>query len=276
MPNIYELQVAAVLEQIPDIEVAYKDFVYHTTDAETFRRFLAKDDSEVYLIWSVNLSIATDQQAIATIRSQRGDVPVILMGPGPTNFTTKMLVDRNVYIVRGEPEYTARELVEALRDHKPVDDIQGLSYMNEEGKTVNNRPRPLIADLDSLPFAARHLLGDAVYHNAKLKQSPYTTMITSRNCPYHCIYCVPSSLTFAREMEFRREHGRKPTIGYRSVENVAREVEMLAGQGVKAIGFMDDNFIWNEERTSGICEGEGRCHHRADRTDARRKRMPLR
>lgn len=254
MPNIYELQVAAVLEQIPDIEVAYKDFVYHTTDDEKFRRFLAKDDSEVYLIWSVNLSIATDQQAIATIRSQRGDVPVILMGPGPTNFTTKMLVDRNVYIVRGEPEYTARELVEALRDRKPVDDIQGLSYMNKEEKTVNNRPRPLIADLDSLPFAARHLLGDAVYHNAKLKQSPYTTMITSRNCPYHCIYCVPSSLTFAREMEFRREHGRKPTIGFRSVENVAREVEMLAGQGVKAIGFMDDNFIWNEERTSGICE----------------------
>ena len=78
-------------------------------------------------------------------------------------------------------------------------------------------------------------------------------MITSRNCPYRCIYCVPSSLTFAREIEFRSEHGRKPTIGFRSPESVEREVAELAAQGYRAIGFMDDNFIWNQERTEALC-----------------------
>lgn len=253
-PNIYELSVAAVLEQMPGVEVAYKDFVYHKTNADDFERFFKEDKSDAYIIWTVNLSISTDIAAIATIRSSRPDVPVIVMGPGPTNFAKKMLADTNVYVVRGEPEETAAELVCALRDNAPVAGIAGLSYLAQDGSVVNNRPRPLIKDLDSLPFAARHLLGNAVYHNPKLKLSPYTTLITSRNCPYRCIYCVPSSLTFARETEFRREHHRKPTIGFRSPENVEKEVAMLASQGVRAIGFMDDNFIWNEERTAALCD----------------------
>lgn len=253
-PNIYELQVAAYLEADSRDTVMYKDMVYHHTTPEALDHFFAADDSDIYLIWTVNLSIDTDLSAIAALRRHRPEVPVVLMGPGPTHFIDKCLVDRNVYIVRGEPEYTAKELVDALRDGKPLDGIAGLSYRNAEGEVHNNRPRPLIADLDSLPFAARHLLGDAVYHNPKLKVTPYVTMITSRNCPFQCIYCVPSSLSFAREIEFRREHGRKPAIGFRSPENVEKEVAMLADQGVRAIGFMDDNFIWNEERTRALCD----------------------
>jgi len=269
-PNIYELSVAAVLEQNKDYEVCYRDFVYHRTTPEQFREFFASDDSDIYLIWTVNLSITTDLGAMEVIRGQRGDVGIILMGPGPTHFTSRCLVDRNVYIVRGEPEETVAELVMALNKSTPVDCIKGVSWMDESGKVVNNPPRPLIRDYDALPFAARHLLGDAEYHNPKLKTGPYTTMITSRNCPYRCIYCVPSSLTFAREIEFRNEHGRKPTIGYRSEESVEKEIAQLAADGYRAIGFMDDNFIWNEKRTAAICATMKRhgmvwgCQARAD------------
>lgn len=252
-PNIYELSVAAYLEQDRRDTVVYRDFVYHKTSPEAFDSFFAVDDSDVYLIWTVNLSINTDLSAISTLRRHKPDAPVILMGPGPTHFIDKCLPDNNVFIARGEPEYTVKEIIDSIRDGKSPEGIPGLSYRNAEGKVVNNRPRPLITDLDSLPFAARHLTGDAEYHNPKLKISPYVTMITSRNCPFKCIYCVPSSLSFAREIEFRREHGRKPTIGFRSPENVEKEVAMLAASGVKAIGFMDDNFIWNEERTAALC-----------------------
>lgn len=253
-PNIYELQVAAYLEQDKRDQVVYKDFVYHHTNREEFNRFFESDDSDIYLFWTVNLSINTDLEAIKVIRDKRGNIPVILMGPGPTHFIDKCLADRDVYVVRGEPEYTTKALIEALRDKSSLENIDGLSWRNKDGNVTNNRPRPLIKDLDSLPFAARHLLGDAVYHNPKLKTGPYVTMITSRNCPFHCIYCVPSSLSFAREIEYRREHGCKPTIGFRTPENVEKEIAMLASQGVKAIGFMDDNFIWNESRTEALCK----------------------
>lgn len=252
-PNIYELSVAALLEQNKNNEIRYKDFVYNTTTPEQFYSFFSTDDSDIYLIWTVNLSIETDLSAIKVIRSHKPDARIVLMGPGPTHFISRCLVDSNIFIARGEPELTVDELIRAFADGTPVDTIKGLSWMNAEGRIINNPPRPLNKDLDSLPFAARHLIEGQVYHNPKLKRTPYTTLITSRNCPYRCIYCVPSSLTFAREIEFRSEHGRKPTIGFRSPENVEKEIAQLAAKGIRAIGFMDDNFIWNEERTAALC-----------------------
>lgn len=252
-PNIYELSVAALLETNPRNEVAYKDFVYHKGTRDDFSRFIAGDNSDIYLIWTVNLSIATDIEAINIIRSHRKDVPVILMGPGPTHFIDKCIADSNVYVVRGEPELTVNELVDTIADGGDISRVKGVSWKQSDGRIVNNPPRPLVADYDTLPFAARHLLGDVEYHNPKLKTGPYTTLITSRNCPYRCIYCVPSSLTFAREIEQRRIDGHKPKIGFRSPANVEREVAMLAKEGYKAIGFMDDNFIWDEKRTAALC-----------------------
>ncbi|MDE6329367.1 MAG: B12-binding domain-containing radical SAM protein [Muribaculaceae bacterium] len=255
MINIYELTLAAFLRERLPATVDYQDFVFHSRRRREFEPFVANDNSDAYFIWTVNLSLESDLQAISIIRQSHPTTPVILTGPGVTFYTDKALVDPNVFVVRGEPEESALELLEALRDGKPLADIRGISYINKEGKKVNNPPRPLSTDLDSFPFPARDLLKDQVYHNPKLKMGPYTTMLTSRNCPFKCIYCVPSSLTFAREIEYGREHGgRKPTIGFRSVESVEKEVAMLAAQGYKAIGFMDDNFIWNEERTRAICD----------------------
>ncbi len=252
-PNIYELTVAAVLRQIKDVEVCYMDCVYGHIGISQFNNLISEDGSDVYLLWAVNLSIESDLRAIADIRKYHPQTPVIMMGPGPTYFTKRCISDSNVYVVRGEPEETAIELVGALRDGGSLDTIKGLSYMN--GNTlVHNPARPLIKNLDVLPFPARDLVSTHRYFNPKLKTGPYTTMFTSRNCPYHCIYCVPSSLSFAREIEFRKDNNRKPTIGFRSVESVEKEVEHLHREGFKAIGFMDDNFIWNEERTKGICD----------------------
>lgn len=254
MPNIYELTVAAGLRDGAGYEVAYRDFVFNRHSADDFERFVADDRSEAYLIWAVNLSIESDLQAISVVRRYHSATPVIMMGPGPTYYSRKCLVDDNVYVVRGEPDATVVELVAALEHKRGAEGIAGVSYRCGENIT-HNPSRPLITDLDALPLPARDLVADHVYHNPKLKTGPYTTMFTSRNCPFRCIYCVPSSLSFAREIEYGKDHdGRKPTIGFRSLQSIEREVEQLAAQGFKAIGFMDDNFIWNEERTRGICD----------------------
>ena len=254
MPNIYELTVAAGLLDGAGHEVAYRDFVFNRHSADDFERFVADDRSEAYLIWAVNLSIESDLQAISVVRRYHSATPVIMMGPGPTYYSRKCLVDDNVYVVRGEPDATVVELVAALEHKRGAEGIAGVSYRCGENIT-HNPSRPLITDLDALPLPARDLVADHVYHNPKLKTGPYTTMFTSRNCPFRCIYCVPSSLSFAREIEYGKDHdGRKPTIGFRSLQSIEREVEQLAAQGFKAIGFMDDNFIWNEERTRGICD----------------------
>ena len=254
MINIYELTLAAYLRQKLSCEVKLNDFVYEKSDKKNFQSFLSEDNSDFYFIWTVNLSIDSDLQAIKIIREIHPTTPVILTGPGATYYTTKCLVDQNIFVVRGEPEESALELVKAIYEKKSLKDVKGVSYLNN-ATVVSNLPRPLIKDLDSLPFPARDLIKGHTYHNPKLKTGPYTTMFTSRNCPYKCIYCVPSSLTFAREIEYESSHpGHKPPIGFRSAESIAEEVSMLASEGYRAIGFMDDNFIWNETRTRQICD----------------------
>lgn len=253
-PNIYELTVIGVVEKENLGEVAYEDFVFYKKSETDFKNFLTGDNSDIYCIWTVNLSIESDLLAIDSILAIRPQARVILMGPGPSYFIDKCLVDPRIVIVRGEPEATIVELLHAINDDKPLNGILGISWLNNEGKVVNNGFRPLIVDLDSLPLPARHFIANRQYHNPKIKRSGYTTAFTSRNCPYHCIYCVPSSLTFAREIENKRFTGRKPTISYRTAESVDREMALLHEQGYKAVGFMDDNFIWNEERTRLMCE----------------------
>jgi radical SAM superfamily enzyme YgiQ (UPF0313 family) len=253
-PNIYELTVAAVVEQDPRNQVRYVDCVYDKYSHRRFERFLDGDDSEVYCVWMVNLSLVNDLEAISIMLARRPDCKVLLLGPAPTHFAQMCLIDQRIIVVRGEPEATVRELLQCLNDGTPWQQLQGVSCLNDAGEVVENPPRPLIKQLDELPFPARHFIKDRRYYNPKLPAEGYTTAFTSRNCPYQCIYCVPSSLTFAREMEHRRYFGSKPPVAKRSVESVDAEMASLAESGYKVVGFMDDNFIWDEQRTLQLCQ----------------------
>ncbi len=251
-PNIYELYVVAMLEK-HGYEVAYVDFVYDKKSTDDFEQFIASDNSDIYYIWSVNLSRAADLQARDTIHRHHPHAYVCFMGPGATYFTKLYLESERDVVVRGEPEYTTLEWTQAIDSNISWSEIKGLSYL-DEGKLQHNPPRAVSKSFDELPFPARHHIAHREYHNPKLKLSPYTTMITSRNCPFKCIYCVPSSLSFARELEYRRDNNRKPPISYRSIESVEAELKELHAAGYRAIGFMDDEFIWTEERTRQMCD----------------------
>ena len=238
MPNIYELTVLA-----------------GGTKEDCFD-FLREDNSDCYFFWTVNLSIPTDKELQAFIYKQRPEAVSVFLGPGGTYFTSLLLENTASIVVRGEPEETVDELITLLATGSDWRNIKGISYLDSvSGKVINNPARPLIKNLDELPFPAIHFIQNYVFSNPKLKVSPYMSVVTSRNCPFHCIYCVPSSLTFAREIEYKKEHeGKKPPIGFRSPENVVAEIEELAAQGFRAIGFMDDNFIVTSKRLKVIGE----------------------
>ncbi len=255
IPNLYELTVAAVLEKAGH-DVRLETFTLpKPRKPSDLDEWLGSDDSDIYCIWGVNLSMADDIPAIDSILNIRPESRVLMMGPSATFFHKRFLKDSRVSVVRGEPEATVMEWVDAVSAGKDdFSGISGLSYVDAAGEVHHNPSREPSREFDTLPFPARHLLGDLEFHNPKLKLGPYTTILTSRNCPYRCIYCVPSSLTFARELDYRANHGHKPPISYRSPENVAEELKMLHEQGYKALCFVDDNFIWNEERTLALCE----------------------
>lgn len=255
MPNIYELTVAAVLEEM-NYEVAYKNFVLDKASPSNCFSFLKNDDSNCYIFWSVNLSILTDTKVKEYIHEVNPQAFCIFLGPGATYFSGNFLTADKDIVVRGEPEDTVKELIPLIDKNENWKDIKGVSFFDSlTGKMVNNPPRPLIKNLDELPFPAIHFIEKYTFSNPKIKVSPYMTMVTSRNCPFKCIYCVPSSLTFAREIEYKQSNNnKKPPIGFRSEENVIAEIEEFAQKGYKAIGFMDDNFIVTKKRLKAIGE----------------------
>lgn len=251
MINIYELTVAALLER-EGYTVSYEDFVLTGRNNQQLGDFLRSDSSDVYIFWSVNLSMKNDVEVSRLIRTCSPDAAIVYLGPAPTFYAKNFLTFEQQIVVRGEPEATVVELFRRLAAKESYTDVKGISFRTAEDKLQHNPTRELIRDLDSLPFPARHLISHIRYSNPKLKRSPYTSMITSRNCPFQCIYCVPSSLTFARELENRSVNGKKPFVSMRSPENVVEEIEMLANEGYKAIGFQDDNFIITEKRLRPI------------------------
>ncbi|NVM30177.1 MAG: radical SAM protein [Candidatus Helarchaeota archaeon] len=138
------------------------------------------------------------------------------------------------FCVRGEGEYIITELMDALEQGKPVNEILGLTF-RDNGKVIDNPDRPLIEDLDSLPFPDRDLLKQAYLFHGKI-----TTVISSRGCPFSCKFC--SCWKFSR---------RKWRL--RSMENVVEEALYLQSKGFKELIFTDDCFTARKDRVLRLC-----------------------
>ncbi|MBU1022967.1 B12-binding domain-containing radical SAM protein [bacterium] len=264
MPNIFVLYAAGKLESV-GFDVKIVDVPVLGLDEKGYRDYLTKDNSFAYVVYSTLLAKEMDIKAHGHLRKVKPDVPVIYIGPAPTDDPEYFLVDSNSYVLRGEPEQSLANLSQELArsDEKSTSekgfDIPGLSY-RFSGKIINIPSSGVIENLDALPHPARHLVNSSKYFSPKFGVSPVTVMLTSRGCTAQCIYCVPCSLSFAREIEYKKDHGRKPPVRMRSVENVIEEIELIANDGYRAVSIIDDQFIWGEQRTVAISQAFKKHH----------------
>ncbi len=135
-------------------------------------------------------------------------------------------------VVLGEGEETIVELAEAVINGNDWRQVKGIAY-RENGQTVTNETRPLIKDLDTIPFPERDALPEV------LKKTNFAPMLTSRGCYGRCSFCsvVPFFSKFG------------PKYRMRSSKNVMEEIEMLYHQyNVRNIEFNDANFIGGKGR----------------------------
>ncbi|HEW81544.1 MAG TPA: radical SAM protein, partial [Nitrospirae bacterium] len=145
-------------------------------------------------------------------------------------------------VITGEGEITMVEVLDRLSKGKDLEGVKGLIYRSG-GEVVINPPRPLIEDVDSLPFPARELLGramDYVPPPATYKRRPVAVIMTARGCNRNCIFC------------FQIDKHRKTGIRFRSVESVMEEIELCLKQGYREIKFIDDTFAADYDRAMRI------------------------
>lgn len=149
------------------------------------------------------------------------------------------------FCVRGEGENTFLALCQWLDRHpgKEPDGIHGITYRSTTGRVISTPDAPLIVDLDTIPFPNRSLV-DHAYKWAiggfVLPRTRFTTMISSRGCPFKCTYCACS--------RFARQRWRP-----RSPENIVAELAIVAEQGYTDVNFVDDNFTLRKDRVLETC-----------------------
>jgi len=253
--------IAAYLEQhhygvsIIDARSLSKDRVivscgkalYGLTDDE-LRLEIEKRAPDIVGISCMYTAYSGDAHRVAKIAKDINRAIVVVMGGAhASTFPIMALKDNNVdVVVHGEGEETFLGLVKYIENKQEYAEMRGISFRNKQGLIVNNPGHPLIADLDTIPFPARHLLDMNLYLDNKpgfyAMRAPSATMITSRGCPNACIYCTIQSVWGNRKWR-----GRSP-------QNVVNEIEMLhKGYGIKEIYWMDDSAGTSKQRLAEIC-----------------------
>jgi len=144
---------------------------------------------------------------------------------------------------RGEGEEIFKELLDTWERGNDLDGVAGVTW-RKNGHAKENPERPLIEDLDTIPFPDRSLVPD-VYQNrmngVAMSSRKFTIMVSSRGCPYSCTFCACST--------FNRHRVRA-----RSSRNIIDELSELAGKGYEEILLVDDNFTCNKKRVVELCE----------------------
>jgi len=212
-----------------------EDYTYEDVEG-----ILKKYDPDVVGITSTT-SMIPDAYAVAEMAKRYNEnVKVVVGGPHVTfmperTFKECPSID---FIVRGEGEITFKELIDALYRNNDPSNILGLS-INKGGKIRNNPPRPLIKDIDTIPMPSYDLLPMEKYQVGNIR---FGTVITSRGCPFNCIFCS-SSLLFGKRW---RGH---------SDSRVVEELKYLHEKyRIREIEFLDDTFTLNRPRAIRIAK----------------------
>jgi len=157
----------------------------------------------------------------------------------------KLQVPEIDFVCRGDGEQLILDLAERLDD---PDTVAGVTWQEKGGKLRHNANRTLERHLDQWPFPDRESLALDFVESmpldvpAVLSLERFTTMQTSRGCPWPCVFC---DIPIFNEGKWRS----------RSPEHVIAEFKQLREDGYGAVYFVDDHFLLQPKRIQAICKG---------------------
>lgn len=240
-PPIELAHVASVL-----IEAGH-EVVIHDSDAQGLDVAGAKlailaERPQLVCVDSSSTSLDQDLALCRGVR-QALSIPVAILGSQVTYTPGEIFQNDSVdVVVRGEPEYTVRELAERISQGRNLEGVAGTSWRKATGEVVHEAEREKIADLDALPLPARQLLDNQRYRFPGI-EGAVTTVKSSRGCPLNCSFC---GYTLAQGLRFR----------FRSPEHVVRElVDLYRNHGLTQVVFRDPIFTTRKDRVMAICDG---------------------
>ncbi len=242
------LQLAGYLEaRMPEAEIEVLDCQAMSLDWKGLEKRIGSFDPDI--VATSGLATCNVYVTARTLETSKKLKPEVTTVVGGQHFSTTAQESLEEYpeidvIVRGEGEETLVELTKAVAKKANFSGVSGISFRNQH-KIQHNPPRPLIDNLDNLPFPGYHFVKDYVhlYHFTMMAGSKarYGIIEASRGCLHRCTFCS----------QWKHWQG---SCRHKSVKRVADEIEFLYNNyGSRLVWLTDDNFGLGK-RMENLCD----------------------
>jgi len=231
------LQLAAFLEnKIKNVEIEVIDCQAMALNWKGLEKRIESFNPDI--VASSGFATCNAYVTARTLETAKKLKPDVLTVTGGQHFTVLAQESLEAYpeidvIARGEGEETLVELVKAVDEKTNFSKIKGISYRHRQ-EIRHNPLRPLMENLDELPFPGYHFVEDYVhrYHFTMMagRKARYGMIEASRGCPHRCTFCS----------QWKHWQG---TWRHKSMKRVTEEMEFLyKNYGSKLLWLTDDNF----------------------------------
>ena len=220
--------LGAMLKDLKDTNVFLKDYEIVPFAYKTLKEDLLELKIDVLGISFRTASYGSAKEFIRKAKDVNKDMFIVVGGHHATAFPEETLADLQCdAVVRGEGEYALKELIERLMKNLSLEGLEGVTYRYRDSSIISNRARLPIENIDKLPWPDRELLNLGDYN--------VVTILTSRGCPFNCIYCDKGIST--RKVKFR------------SADSIFEEMKYIVNKfNKKRLYIVDDHFFLNRNR----------------------------
>lgn len=196
-------------------------------------RDISDNSEQLFGISCMTANVSRGYELANLIKSAYPKSTIIFGGIHPTVATEEVISKPSIdLVVRGEAEPVIEQIVTAHKRGNGFNNILSCSY-KENDKIVHSPMAPLI-DINLLPDIPYHLFDSKVYDMGFI--------ISSRGCPYNCVFCSQRAI-----------NGNK--YRYRTTDKVVKEIETLINKYAPTnIVFFDDIFTMNKRRVYDLCQ----------------------
>ena len=285
-PQVSLATMAACLQ--PDYKVEVVDAIATRMSWPEFEAYLSLKRPKYYLTQVTAPTLTNDLYGVFLAKSKGAKTIGFGTHVTPNTMNTMTAYPALDFVIRGEPELTLCELIDALEGQigqndrmetliqktdpgrEPVSlemaargdlsSIKGLAW-RWAGEIKVNTDRPFLPDLNELPLPLHHLL-PLDHYRMPLIKGPYAFIVPSRGCPAGCKYCI-------------KHVSYNYSVRVRSAKNVMAELWSLKKLGINNVMMYADLFTVNREHVVAICramieeniEMSWMCNSRVDYVD---------
>jgi radical SAM superfamily enzyme YgiQ (UPF0313 family) len=253
-------------------QIAFLDLNANRVPLQVAANEIMIDDYDIIGIGGLSSQYKEIKQILPICRQIHPDALIVAGGGFVTYMPDKMLKLRPEIdiIAIGEAEETWADF---LREgpHGDFSKVKGIAFRDKNGKIIFTEPRPLIRDMDTLPYPAYELLDlDKYSENYQfcLSEEMLTTkrkihMITERGCPRQCTFCTHNgmsrwdqivSIGKEKVRELDDEFGFQQIARFNSPKFVVKHLKFLTEQyNLGYVFIADENLTSNRKRTIELC-----------------------